>query len=92
MATAQSQLGKPDTTQARWGAVQRAADLAKLEHLDLYSLLLQLCQLLVGGGLVLEQLHMLMAQLALSRLQVCPLFCQLLQKAAMGWTGIAGRL
>ena len=60
-----------------------AADLPKLEHLDLHSLLLQLSQLLLSGGLVLHQLHMLMTQLALSRLQLCPLICQLLQHAAL---------
>lgn len=55
-----------------------AADLAKLEHLDIDSLLLQLSQLVLSGSLVLHQLHMLMSQLPLSRLQLCSLICQLL--------------
>ena len=54
--------------------------LAKLEHLDINSFLLQLGQLVLGGGLVLQQLHMLMLQLPLCCLQACPLLCQLLQR------------
>ena len=47
-----------------------AADLTKLEHLDIYSFLLQLCQLGLSGSLVLEQLHMLVPQLLLSQFQL----------------------
>lgn len=52
--------------------------LTKLEHLDILGFLLELSQLGLGGGSVLQQLHMLMPQLALPRLQLCSLICQLL--------------
>ncbi len=61
-------------------AMRKNVYLAKLEHLDINGFLLQLGQLVLGGGLVLEQLHMLMLQLPLCCLQACPLLCQLLQR------------
>ena len=49
--------------------------LTKLEHLDIHSLLLKLCQLVLGGGLVLDQLGMLMPELPLSCFQLMPVIC-----------------
>ncbi len=46
-------------------AMRKNVYLAELEHLDINGFLLQLGQLVLGGGLVLEQLYMLMLQLPL---------------------------
>ena len=62
--------------------------LAKFEHLDINGFLLQLGQLVLGGGLVLEQLHMLVLQLPLCCLQACPLLCQLLHRASVSLTSL----
>ena len=61
------------------GICQAGPHLTKLEHLDINSLLLQVCQLGLCRSLVFHQLSVLVPELALCGFQLVPVCCQLLQ-------------